>query len=61
MSTHGGRRAGSGRKPLPPEQKTVTPTVAVRIPPDLLALLDAYAGKSRSSKIVSILRKELLS
>ncbi len=54
---HGGRRAGSGRKPLHPEGATVT--VSAKVPESLVASLDEYAngrGMNRSEAITEAIR-----
>jgi hypothetical protein len=40
---HGGKRAGSGRKPIDPDSQTVK--IAFNIPESLLERLDALAAK----------------
>ena len=56
-ATHGGRREGSGRKPLPPDEKSAR--VAIRIPKDIIDLIDALPGKSRSDKILTLIKQTL--
>lgn len=49
---HGGKRAGSGRKPIDPDQDTVL--IAVAMPTGLLESLDAVAeqkGWNRSQAV----------
>ena len=56
--THGGRRAGAGRKLTNPEGRTMTVTASV--PEGLLAKLDALAEErdwSRSEAITQAVRR----
>ena len=49
---HGGKRAGSGRKPMDPEERTTT--IAVTMPTGLVKRLDAVAeqqGWNRSEAV----------
>jgi len=40
---HGGKRPGSGRKPLDPNQESIL--IGTKLPADLVGQLDAYAAK----------------
>ena len=56
--THGGRRAGAGRRPTNPEGRTMTVTASV--PEVLIAKLDALAKQrnwSRSEAITQAVRR----
>ncbi len=49
---HGGKRAGAGRKPMDPEERTAT--IAVTMPTGLIERLDAVAerqGWNRSEAV----------
>jgi hypothetical protein len=57
---HGGRREGSGRPPMNPEEKARI--VAVTVPGELADRLDAYAAKkdwSRSKAVTAAIRRLL--
>ena len=42
---HGGKRAGAGRKPMDPDERTTV--IAVTMPMELLERLDAVAERQR--------------
>lgn len=50
--THGGKREGSGRKPL--AGSAYAHKIAITLTPDDLAYIDAQPGKNRSEKIRAI-------
>lgn len=55
--SHGGKRAGSGRKPTNPEGKTML--VAVTVPIELVDRLDSYRAKhdwNRSQAVTEAIR-----
>lgn len=56
--THGGKRPGSGRRPVNPEGKTASLTVSV--PRSLIEQLDSYAaerGWNRSQAVTAAIRR----
>jgi uncharacterized protein (DUF1778 family) len=60
MTPHGGSREGSGRKPMPPDEKARP--MMLKLPPGFLAAIDACAtaeGLNRTQFVIRVLRAYL--